>query len=152
MKRFWKWTLGVALVLVLCAAAAGTFFALKHRYVAREAPIIRADRPGKYAWGMPMHREFYGPSAPQLPREFGHGAYPHMGIRHGYGSMPFGGAFMLAGGLVRLFVPLVILGLVAFGAYALGKQAGTRAATSPVAGMPQATHEVAEKEGDESPQ
>ena len=150
MKRLWKWVLGVALVLLLCAAAGGTFFALRHGFVARQVPLVRGDQPGEYGWDMPRHHQFYGPDMRQ--RDFGPGAYPHMGMPHRYGPKRFGGPFMFVGGLVRLLVPLVIFGFVAFGAYQLGKQAGMRTAPPSVAAAPPAAPEVPEKEGDESPQ
>jgi hypothetical protein len=152
MRRVWKWVLGIVLVLVLCAAAGGIFFALNGRYLAQVAPITQAEQRRNDAWSMPMHRGFDGPIAPYWQRGFGQGMYPHMGISSGHGFMPFGGGFMLLGGLVRLFIPLVIFGLVAFLAYQLGKQTGARAATSPAATPPPAAPEATEKGGEESPQ
>jgi hypothetical protein len=156
MNRVWKWVLGIVLVLILCAAVGGTMFAFGHRYAASVAPLGQANQAGNYAWGMPMHRDFDGPSTPYHQREFGPGMYPHMGIWGGRGMMPFGGGCMLFGGLIRLFIPLLVLGLVAFAAYQFGKRAVTQPAAAPAAVPPPppapAAPKVGENEGEEPPQ
>jgi hypothetical protein len=151
MKSVWKWILGIVIVLILCAAVGGGIFAFSHRF-ALGGPEIRANQADNYAWSMPMHRGFVGPNDRYHQREFGPGMVPHMGAWGGRGMMPFGGGFMLFGGLIRLFFVLAILGLVGFGAYRLGKQAGVRTAAAPVAPPPPAAPEVPEKGGEESPQ
>ena len=154
MKSVWKWIIGIVLVVILCAAVGGGFFVFQHRYAVGLAPEIRADQSGEYAWRMPMHREFAGPDAPDHQRAFGPGMSPHMGIWAGRGMMPFGGGFMLFGGLIRLLILLGILGLVGFVAYRLGKQAGVRTAVPSAAAPPPppAAPEAPEKGGEESPQ
>jgi hypothetical protein len=152
MKSVWKWVLGIVIVLILCAAVGGGLFAFSHRFAVGAVPAIRANQAKDYAWSMPMHRDFVGPAAPYHQREFGPGMVPHMGVWGGRGMMPFGGGFMIFGGLIRLFVLVAILGLVGFAAYRLGKQAGVRNAPSPAAAPPPAAPEVPEKGGEESPQ
>ena len=152
MKSVWKWVLGIVIVLFLCSAVGvGGFFVFSHRFAVRAVPEIRANQAEDYAWGMPMHRGFVGPDAPYHQRDFGPGMVPHMGVWGGRGMMPFGGGYMLFGGLTRLFVVLAILGLVGFAAYQLGKQAGVRT-TAPSAVAPPPAPDVPEKGGEESPQ
>jgi hypothetical protein len=155
MKSIWKWILGIVIVLILCAAVVGGgFFAFSHRFAVGALPEIRANQANDYAWGMPMHRGFVAPNAPYHQREFGPGMVPQTGVWGGRGMMPFGGGFMLFGGLIRLFVVLAILGLVGFVAYRLGKQAGLRTTAPSVVAPPPPppAPEAPEKGGEDSPQ
>ena len=156
MKSVWKWILGIVIVLILCAAVGGGIFAVSHRFALGAVPEIRANQADDYAWSMPMHRGFVGPDDRYHQREFGPGMVPHMGAWGARGMMPFGGGFMLFGGLIRLFFVLAILGLVGFVAYRLGKQAGGRTTAAPAAAAPPvsppAAPEVPENGGEESPQ
>lgn len=90
MKNFWKWILGIVIVLVvLFGLGVGARLLL--------ANVLPAAA-GDYHGFMPM--------------------MGGRGVEHFFGRMPFGGGFMRLGGLV----PLLLLGLLVYGAYWLGKR------------------------------
>lgn len=125
MKPVTKWILGFALLAVLAAVVAGAVWAWRSM-PARESstPVERAPaseqlRPPDGRHGGPAH----GPGSERALLPDGHGGPP---------MMPFGAVFFLPFGLLQL-IPLVLVALLVVGAYQMGKRAGAKSASSPVA-------------------
>jgi hypothetical protein len=146
MKKAWKWILGIILVLVVVAAlVAGPFFIRNYMAAnftrpsvqnpAPSAPVNPAnpanpanpgfnngprmrefDQQGRVANGF---NGFKGPMM-QNGRNFQRGFMPFGGFA------PFGFGFMFLGGLFHLAIPLLLFGLLLFGVYQLGRNAGIR--------------------------
>jgi hypothetical protein len=91
MKNFWKWILGIIIVLVI-------LFGLGIGARLLMANLYPASSGGYYGYHHPM---------------MGGGGFSPFG-----GMMSFGGGFMLLGWLV----PLILIGLVVYGVYSLGKR------------------------------
>jgi hypothetical protein len=118
MKTFWKWFLGIGLVLVVLAVLVGSAF-LMHgfRGESQRVGLQQEGGNGQFEQG-PMMRygngvEGYGP---MMGGGNGYGGRPSM--MGGYGFFPFMGCLMLLRGLI----PLLLLGLLVFGAYRMGKR------------------------------
>jgi len=96
MKTVWKWVLGIVIVLVVIAALGVGARLLMANYL----PRVSADVDG---FNFPM---------------MGGRGYDHFGGMRifGGGMRMFGGGFGMFGGLL----PLVLLGLLVYGAYHLG--------------------------------
>ncbi|MEW6093900.1 MAG: zinc ribbon domain-containing protein [Chloroflexota bacterium] len=111
MKNFWKWILGIIVVLVV-------LFGL-----GIGARLLMANFYPAYSGG------YYGYNHPMM----GGGGFSPFG-----GMMSFGGGFMMLGWLV----PLILIGLVVYGVYSLGKRTPPAApppapfATCPKCGQP----------------
>ena len=112
MNKTWKWILGILIVLVIVAALVTLAFVFHNRIGEGVGLRNFPDRD----WRHPM-----------------------MGYR---GMLPFAGGWMFFGmGLVRL-IPLVLLGLLVYGAYRLGTRkssastAASTAVTPPVPPVP----------------
>lgn len=108
MKNTWKWLLIIVVVGVFLAGAgflAGKAFG--YGYVLDKNPHF-GDWSGR--------------------GDFDEWRHPMLESR---GFMPFYGGFFLLGGLLRLVVPLALVGLLAYGIYMLGKRSG---APAPVTG------------------
>jgi hypothetical protein len=141
MSRTLKWVLGILAVLVVIAIIAGGVWVWQNhaQFVASSRPYAVQPKPN--AQGTPGV-----PNSPNGPRGYGFNGNgrgpmngwgfrgPMMGGR-GRNMMPFFGpfgmGFFFLGGLLRLFVPLVILVVVAIVFYQLGKRAGIRTPTRP---------------------
>lgn len=95
MNKTWKWILGIVLVLVVLAAVI-------------ILPIVFHN---VFGWGDFQRAGF--------DRDF---RMPMMG---GGGFSHFGGGFMMIGMGLRFFLPLVVIGLLGYGAYRLGKRNAT---------------------------
>lgn len=121
MKTFWKWLLGITIVLILVAVIVVPF--IMHSYMSF------------YGFGGPAalgngQNGWQHPSVPGFNGDFDGRNFRHGGMHGGFGEfgmMPFG--FMFLGGILRL-LPLVLLGLLVFGVYQLGKKAGSRSVTA----------------------
>jgi hypothetical protein len=139
MSRTLKWVLGIVAVLVVLAVIAGA--ALLWQYRGQIASVYRpnAVQPnGQTAPNAPNGRGFGFGNNGRNPM-FGYGFRgPMMG--RGFGRMMplgmFGMGFMFFGGLLRLIVPVMLLVLVAFIFYQLGKRSGVRREAVPVASPP----------------
>jgi hypothetical protein len=149
MKNIWKWILGVVLVLVVVAGLVGVTFVIQTRLGANftqrafpaaqaiapnsdgKTPAVQGQAPAQYPGPdfrngrSPMRGGFRGERQPMMG---GRGA----GFLPFHGGMPFGLGFMILGGLMRL-IPLVLLGLLFYFAYWLGKRSNV---VSPVAAPP----------------
>jgi hypothetical protein len=117
MKKFWKWFLGIVLVLVVLTALVCTAF-LMHGGFRGEVERGALQAEGRYA-------QFQGGS--MMGGEYGFdGRAPMMGNGYGNGRRMMGGIgfFPLMGGfmLLRGLVPLALLGLLVYGAFRLGKR------------------------------
>jgi len=132
MSRTLKWVLGILAVLVVIAVVGGVVWAWQsHALMITYRP--NAVQPkAQPAPGVPNGQN---PPFGRGPRGFGQRGYGPMngfGFRgpmmRGMGGMmrfgPFGMGMFFLGGLLRLFVPLVILALVAFLFYQLGRRSG----------------------------
>src|SRR5512146_102809 len=138
MSRTLKWVLGIVAVLVVLAVIAGAALLWQYR-----GQLMGGARP--YAV-QPNGQT--APNVPNGPRGFGNnGRNPMFGygfrgpmMGRGFGRMMpfgmFGMGFMYFGGLLRLIVPLILLALVAFIFYQLGKRSGVRREAVPVAAPP----------------
>jgi uncharacterized membrane protein len=117
MKKVWKWILGIVIVVVIVAALAVLMFVLHNSF---GGSIGFRNLPG-HDWRAPMMDADDG------------WRHPMMGYRS---FMPFGGGLMLFGmGLVRL-IPLVLLGLLVYGAYRYGMKRSSAATPPPAAPAP----------------
>ena len=163
MKKVLKWVLGILLVLVVVGALVAVPFVMRNVMVARlgvnaqppqaqqgqnNGPQTRGDngsqsnapggfenRGGPMMGGRPGFNNRGGPMMGDRPG-FDNRGGPMMGGRSGFnrGFMPFGFGFMFIGGLLRMLVPLALLGLLLYGVYRLGKRDGLRAV--PVTAVP----------------
>ncbi len=132
MSRTLKWVLGILGVLVILAIIAGGVWVWQNH-----AQLMASVRP--YAAQPNQPGSPTGPNFPNGSRGFGFGGRnpnngfgfrgPMMGGRGRFMMFgPFGMGLFFFGGLLRLFIPLVILAVVAIIFYQLGKNAGVRAA------------------------
>lgn len=124
MKTYWKWILGILIVLaVLVAIPLGMRFLMNNGYIS----------PAMYAW----HQ---GPTGPAFDKPFGfdggdgpRGFDNHRGWDHHGRGFGFFGPFMFLGGLLKL---AVFFGLL-YGAYWLGRRNARLALDpAPVAPVP----------------
>ena len=129
MSRTLKWILGIVAVLVILAIIAGGVWAWQNR-----AQLLANNRPFAAQPRTQNQQPFqFG------PRGFGDGngrgpvfgrgfrAGPMMGGRGRFGPVGvFGMGLFFLGGLFRLIVPLLVLVVVAFIFYQVGKRSGTR--------------------------
>jgi hypothetical protein len=160
MSKTWKWILGIVIVLLLLAAFGGASFVAMRAYNIGAARAAQASQNGSQSagnpgnWRMPMHGNYGGYQMPYHQRGFGGDGYPRMGVRGGFGMMPFGMGFFWLGGLFRLIIPLGMIALVLFLGYQWGKRAGDRRAmpaAAPVETAPPAPTEAGSDDGGESP-
>ncbi len=132
MSKTLKWVLGILAILVVVALIAGGVWVWQNHAQLMATSRTFAVQPNTQ--GSPSVPNFpngYG------PRGFGNNGFPGFGFRgpmmggRGRYMMPFGpfglGLFFF-GGLLRLFVPLVLMVVVAIIFYQLGKRAGLGAA------------------------
>jgi hypothetical protein len=145
MNNIWKWILGIVIALVVIAAVAGVFFlARNHRmmtFVPRNDQFNQAPNSSSVPNGPNGQTSPYGPR-PMMPPGFGDqpGFYDRQG---GFGSGPM---MMHRGfppfffGLALFFglAKLVVLGLMLYGAYWLGRKSATSPG-APVAPAPSST-------------
>jgi hypothetical protein len=148
MRKFWKWILGILIVLVVVAVVVGGVFLVRNQIL-----LSRSFRAMPYANGQtrpnlqatpnaPGTQNPNGQNGPGMPYGFNNRRYPFgdrgwggpmmggRGFRGFGGFMPFGMGFFFLGGLLRLILPLGILVLVAFLFYQMGKRAGALSAAS----------------------
>jgi len=163
MKKAWKWVLGILIIVVVVGVLVAVPLVMRHVMAARigvnvqapqaqqgqnNGPQTRGDngsqsnapggfenRGGPMMGGRPGFNNRGGPMMGDRPG-FDNRGGPMMGGRSGFnrGFMPFGFGFMFIGGLLRMLVPLVLLGLLLYGVYRLGKRDGLRAV--PVTAVP----------------
>jgi hypothetical protein len=110
MKNYWKWILGIVIILVVLVGLGIGARLLMANFL----PGVSADVDG---FRSPM---------------MGGRGFDHFGGRMPFlGMMHFGGSFMMLGWLF----PLLLLGLLAYGAYRLGmrKSLSNQAPLAPVA-------------------
>lgn len=126
MSRTLKWILGIVGVLIVLAIIAGGVWAWQNRAMltASSAPYgvqPRAQNQQPFPYGQRgFNDEGHNPM-------FGWGMGPMMGGRGRFGRFGgFGMGFFFLGGLFRLIVPLILLAVVAFVFYQLGKRSTTR--------------------------
>ena len=144
MRKFWKWILGILIVLVVVAGLVGLAFVMRNNMFTANfrpgygfQPQQRGNLPPQSV--NPQARGWYGP----MMRGGDDWVRPMMGGRgFGYspfGLMPFGFMF---GGFMGL-IPLALLALVFYAVYLIGKNSARPAS---VAAMPTpgiATHACA---------
>ncbi len=129
MSRTLRWVLGILAVLVILAVAAGAVWAWQNR-----SQILALSRP--YATQQNPQVRPTIPNVPNGPRGFGNNGRnplngfgfrgPMRGSRGRFLNFgPFGLGIFFLGGLLRLFIPLAILVVVALIFYQLGKRAAT---------------------------
>jgi hypothetical protein len=164
MTKFWKWIVGIVVVLLIVAALAGGFlFVRSHAmafgprvFTARPAPFGGNPQGGQQpAPGQPDDGTNPGPSTgpgPQRmwPRGFGgpygfYGRGPMMGRGEpGYGDMPMGrgfgfSPFFMMIGLFFGLIKLAAFAALLYGAYWLGRRSampGALPAAAPVTADP----------------
>jgi hypothetical protein len=153
MKNAWKWILGIIIVVLIVAAVVAVPFAMRSYMMAnRQGFAQRANIPqnanpqapgnntapapgannapqGPGVYGGPMMRGFGGR---QGNFSFSGRPGPMMGYgggsNRGFGGSRFGFfgfGFPFIGGLMRL-IPWIILALLLWGAYQIGKRSGMR--------------------------
>ena len=135
MKNIWKWVLGILIVLVIVAAVVAVPLVMRS-YMAARIPASTTNT-------LPQGRGFNGNGngwnmMPRNGNQQGQGGFngrggPMMGGGQGFnrgfrGGMfsPFGFGFMFLGGFLRL-IPWVLLALLVWGVYQLGRRSGLRA-------------------------
>ncbi len=130
MSRTLKWILGIIAVLVVVAVVVGGVWFLLHG-----AQMMAAYRP----YAVQPNPQPGVPNVPNGPRGFGNnGRNPMCGYGYGlrgpmmgrgFGQMmrfgPFGLGLFFFGGLLRWFLPLILIVLVAVIFYQLGKRSVT---------------------------
>ena len=153
MKKAWKWILGIIIVLVVVAALIAVPFVMRNymatnfsfRATQQTAPGATPQAPGANpqapnGFRGPMMRGNNNGQQGQFPGGFDGRRGPMMGSGRGFsyfgGFAPFGFGFMFLGGLLRL-IPLLLLGLLLYGVYQLGKRAGVRSTYVPTPVSPQ---------------
>lgn len=117
MKTFWKWVLGIVIVVaVLVAAMFGVRYLVSRGYINMPAGFVLHDKanPGfDNQRGPAMFNDPHGFYGWNAPHGFD-GFRGPMTMRRGHGFGPF----MFIGGLLRL----IIFGALLYGAYWLGKR------------------------------
>jgi len=174
MKTVWKWILGIVIVLVVVGLVIGAIFIWQHRpaFSMRSAPFAyrQYQQSAPNAQGTPNPQNNQSkptspnattPNKPMMPRGFGYGRGPMMtGRGFGYGPMMGGGGFgygsmMMQRGFSPFFfgfsmmfglVKLVLLGLLLYGAYWLGRRS-VMPVVAPVAPAPVSDPEPAPQRG-----
>jgi hypothetical protein len=133
MKNIWKWILGVVLVLVVIAALVAIPFVTRNYTLANGGANNLPQTRGFYY--RPMMRGFngFGWMHPQMhgwQNGFGgaRGFFPRAGFGGRLGIFGFG--FMVFGLAFRL-IPLLLLGLLFYGIYQLGKRSGQHSTMMP---------------------
>ena len=133
MKKIWKWILGILIVLAVVAVlVAVPLVVMRTNPVAargwNNGPMMPGNQlqPGQ----APSGRNFQHPQVPGFEGQGGRMMGGGRGFNRGFS--PFGFGAMFIGGLLRL-IPLVLLGLLLFGVYQLGKRAGKRSSLATVA-------------------
>jgi len=139
MKNTWKWILGILIVLVIVAAVVTVPFVMRNYMMAR----IPANTTNTPSQGQGWNGNGNGWN--MLPRNGnrqGQGGFsdrggPMMGGGRGFNTgfgggrfSPFGFGFMFLGGILHL-IPLILLVLLLWGAYQLGRRSGLRASQTP---------------------
>lgn len=149
MSKTLKWILGILAVLVILAVAAVAVYMLRNHGPLSLSYRTERNFPAPGATpGAPQAQPYGQPNA-QPDQLFGfrqdrgmpyNGFGRHMPMMGGrgffnHGMMPFGFGLFFLGGLLRLFIPIVILVLVAILFYQLGKRSrpAPAAATPPPA-------------------
>jgi len=117
MNKTWKWVLGIVLVLIVIAAIVCTLVFMGG-FMRRDVFAQGMFQPG--GWGDfyqhdRMMSGAYGYSAPGTMMGGGYGFDGRIPLMRGHGFFPF------FGGLI----PLVLLGLLVYGAYRLGRNKST---------------------------
>lgn len=120
MKKFWKWFLGILLVLLIVAGIVLAVIFLRHGFVGGFEARGFERQPG---WNMPMMN--------------GRGFH----TLGGRGFYPMGGGLMFLGMGLAWLLPLALIGLLVYGIFAIGKRAGSHAMSSSApASVPMAAH------------
>ena len=145
MKKAWKWILGIIIVLVIIAAVVAVPLVMRNYMAAR----IPANSTNTLPQGRGWNGNGNGNGWNMMPgngNRQGQGGFngrggPMMGGGRGLrgfggGFSPFGFGFMFLGGLLRL-IPWLLLGLILWGVYQLGRRSGLRTNQAiPVASTP----------------
>ena len=128
MTKTWKWILGILLVVAIVAVIGvlsirqngGVLFtrASQPKILAEGGPEIRPD--GEFG-------ERKGGPGPMMEGGAGEFRVPRHGM---HGPMMMGHGFSPLGGLIQL-VQLIMVALLVYGAYVLGRGAGMAAASAP---------------------
>jgi Na+-transporting methylmalonyl-CoA/oxaloacetate decarboxylase gamma subunit len=134
MKNIWKWILGVVLVLLVVTVLLAIPFAMRSYVLANNLPQTRDFYNGPMMRGVDgfgwMHPQMHG-------GQYGFGGergfFPRIGFGGRLGIFGFGFMFL---GLAFRLIPLLLLGLLFFGIYQLGKRSGRRSAMSPAEPAP----------------
>jgi hypothetical protein len=117
MSKTWKWVLGILAVLVIVVVLVGLGFLWRYNTQARFAMA-----------GLPGH-DWDGRGIQRMPMGGFH--QPGMMGRGGYYS-PYSMGFLFIGAFFRFLIPLGLVALVAWGAYAWGKRSHTGTAATAV--------------------
>jgi hypothetical protein len=157
MKKVWKWILGIAIALVVVGLIVGAVFVVQRGVVLRtqRAPFAYRQYQQQAVPNNPGNTNPQNnPASPANPvpnngfprRNFGYGPMMDRGYGYGYGPMmmgrgfspfgmysPFGMMGFMFFGFFRLLIPLIVLALVAWMFYTLGKRAGMSSVTPPPA-------------------
>ncbi len=146
MKKAWKWILGIIIVLVIVAAVVAVPL-LRQNYMAARIPANSTNTlPQGRGWNGNGNGDgnswnmMPGYGNQQRQGGFNGRGGPMMGGGRGFGGgfSPFGFGFMFLGGILRL-IPWILLGLILWGVYQLGRRSGLRAnQVTPVASVPAA--------------
>lgn len=123
MKNFWKWIIGIVVVLVIIGALVAIPLVMRSNMLAFRLQNNLPQSRGFYYGPMMRGDDGFGWMHPQM-RGFNRGFGGRLGF-FGFGFGLFGLAFRL--------IPLVLLGLLLFGIYQLGKRSGQRSVMPPAA-------------------
>ncbi len=157
MKKFWKWILGILLVLVVIGALVAVPLVMRSYMFANNTSNPGLQAP--YSNSGPMMGNNQGWQHPQMPGNqsyFENRSGRERGFSRDFGfsgrNSPFGFGFMFIGGLLRL-IPLALFGLLLFGVYQLGKRSGLRTSQipAPIPAQPAPVSNPAAEAGNQTP-
>ena len=131
MKNAWKWILGILIILVIVAALVAVPIVMRNYMLARTPNNAANALPQGRGWNM-----MPGYGTRQGQGGFSGRSGPMMGVGRGFnrsfggGFSPFGFGFMFLGGFLRL-IPWILLALLFWGVYQLGRRSGLRSSQAP---------------------
>jgi len=137
MKKVWKWILGIVIALIVVAAVGfivrGVFISRTNRLSNFQPPLTKNFDPGDRRTPSFDSDKFNNPRDNfnrRLPMQSERGFHGHGYL--GYGFWPF--PFILFGGLFKFIFLFVILGVVVYFSYSMGKKAGAAEVLASVPG------------------
>jgi len=137
MKKVWKWILGIVIVLIVVAVVGfvvrGVFVSRMNRLNNFQPPLTKNFERGDQRIPSFDNDKFNNPHDnfnQRLPMQSERGFRGHGFTDYGFWSFPF----ILFGGLFKFIFLFVILGVVGYFSYSMGKKAGAAEVLASVPG------------------